>query len=179
MIGVYQDDYSPVSGNCFAASVASVLELPLAAVPNFEDDRQYNDSDWFGRWNEWLALLNLTFVGWDAQADWKPKGYSILTCRPPGARSLHAIVALNGEPVWNPMPGYGERIGNLGDWCYWNVFIVLDPASLIDRAPLMQASRRNAKPLVVLQTWPEGLDGPMVQTPVAADDPVGDEATDF
>lgn len=128
MKGVYQSDYSPISGNCFAASVASILELDLAAVPNFEDEAQFTDAQWFERWNEWLAPRNLTFVGWDAHADWNPKGYCVLTVRPPGARSLHAVVALDGEPVWNPMPGYGWHLGDLGELVYWTVFAVLNPA---------------------------------------------------
>lgn len=40
-------------GNCFAASLASVLELPLDSVPNF---CVAYPSDWFAKTNEWLAL---------------------------------------------------------------------------------------------------------------------------
>lgn len=43
-------------GNCFAACVATLLELPLEAVPDFKGD------GWYDAWLEWLKLRNLTFI---------------------------------------------------------------------------------------------------------------------
>jgi len=58
MLKIYQDDLTPQTGNCFAACVASILELPLHTVPNF-----CNTSDpWWPAFQQWLAQRGLTAV---------------------------------------------------------------------------------------------------------------------
>jgi hypothetical protein len=47
------------TGNCFAASLASVLDLPVGDVPNFAGD--YGD-DWERAADVWLASKGLRFV---------------------------------------------------------------------------------------------------------------------
>ncbi len=121
---VYQTVLAPPDGNCFAACVASILEMSIEDVPNYTAD------DWYERWQEWFAQLNLTLVTWPHSGDegWMPKGYTILGSRPPGCSFGHASVALDGKPVWNPFPGYGKRIGDIGEYSHWTLFAVLDPS---------------------------------------------------
>ncbi len=129
VIPVTQTLLSPPDGNCFAACVASILELPIDAVPNYHSD------DWFECWQEWLYPYNLALDIWTHNPEWTererrwwtPRGYAILSTRPPGCGWEHCTVALDGKPVWNPMPGYGKRIGDIGKWVDWTVFRVLDP----------------------------------------------------
>lgn len=46
---VFQDKFG-FNGNCMAACVASILELPLRDVPNFVAEcKDDNDSSWFGK----------------------------------------------------------------------------------------------------------------------------------
>ena len=45
------------NGNCFQACVASVLELPLEAVPDF-----CNGADWFLEFSKWILQFNLSVI---------------------------------------------------------------------------------------------------------------------
>ena len=81
-------------GNCFAASVASILELPLAEVPH-----TFGVNDQFLRW---LAARGLAATIVNA-AHHVPRGYSIAAG--PSLRfagRLHACVAFNGNVVHDP-----------------------------------------------------------------------------
>jgi hypothetical protein len=108
-------------GNCFAACVASVLELPLEAVPDFKGE------GWLDRWQEWLAKHNLTFVNFhiDPADEWRPPGYSLLAADSPRGAWLHSVVCHNGTIVFDPHP---ERHMGVGKWQEWTVFVVLDPS---------------------------------------------------
>lgn len=129
---VYQTILTAPGGNCWHACIASILEVPLEIVPEIQQGESESDADWWQRWQAWLFPYNLQMLGFphvDRGRDtWRPKGYSILGTRPPGCSWLHAVVALDGEPVWNPFPGYGERVGNIGEWVDWTVFSLLDPS---------------------------------------------------
>lgn len=41
-------------GDCFAACLASILELPIDGFPNMLDSRPHGDAGWWHRWNLWL-----------------------------------------------------------------------------------------------------------------------------
>lgn len=122
MIEVEQTILAPPDGDCFAACVASIFEMPLADVPSYTGD------DWFYRWVDWFWPKNLTplNVSADPSGEWTPAGYSILAAdspRYPG--KLHAVVAYNGRIVWDPHPG---RSAGVGAWKEWTVFTVIDPS---------------------------------------------------
>lgn len=128
---VEQTILHPPDGNCFAACVASILELPIEAVPNFRTE----GDGWWREWQQWLAERNLAFLGWPSdelggdqvRAD-TLRGYSICTVRYelPNGGLNHSVVALNGETVWNPHPLRGTRKpDSIVDWI---VFRVLDPS---------------------------------------------------
>lgn len=51
MIPVEQTVFNSTTGNCIAASIASVLEMPLDDVPNFMADPT---DDWWGGLQHWL-----------------------------------------------------------------------------------------------------------------------------
>ncbi|HYX72428.1 MAG TPA: hypothetical protein VE732_06640 [Nitrososphaera sp.] len=122
MIPVEQTLFTYPDGNCFAACVASILELPLEAVPHFQDD------DWYEKWQEWLAERNLYFIylGHEKSSGWRPKGLAIANVLCGDIR--HAVVCLNGEMVWNPHPLRDQGVGDFEDW---TVLAVLDPAKLM------------------------------------------------
>lgn len=131
MIPVEQTKLSPQEGgNCYAACFASVLECPLESVPHLTPGRGLEeDGEWevyHERLRVWLAERNLTVLHFPAEGQWKPTGYAILS-----AKSLrfpefeHAVVAFNGEVVWDPHP---ERASGIGAPVSWQIFQVLDPA---------------------------------------------------
>lgn len=54
------------NGNCFAACLASILDLPLWMIPPFEDMFGHRDGVWFARVEEWLErMLHLQMVRTD------------------------------------------------------------------------------------------------------------------
>jgi hypothetical protein len=128
---VEQTVLMPPGGNCFAACMASILELPLDAVPHFEED------DWVIRWNEWLRPRNLAIMVCTLPEDENLQRRYRETCMPgftiPGADSprgpwQHAVVAFDGELVWDPHP---QREMGVGTWRDVAYFYVIDPSKLI------------------------------------------------
>lgn len=120
MIPVTQTDTSFTTGNCFAACLASVLELPLEQVPNFMDE----GTGWYDRYNDWLAGRNLRIFTY--RGDLKPPtGYAILGAGSPRFNGMHAVVTHNGEIVWDPHP---QSEMGVGEWIDWTLIIPLDPA---------------------------------------------------
>lgn len=99
---VDQTTYGKNKGNCYSAAVASILELPLAAVPYF-----MGPEDWWTPFVEWcvtvgwypvyLPIKNLP-PGCPA-----PAGYSIMSGRVARTTEcLHSVVALDGVCVHDP-----------------------------------------------------------------------------
>lgn len=128
---VYQTILTAPGGNCWHACIASILEIPLETIPNIQQGPEETDGDWYARWQAWLQPFNVQILSWPfvgLSEGWYPRGYSIIGTKPPGWDWLHAVVALDGKPIWNPMPGYGERIGNLGAYQDITVFALLDPS---------------------------------------------------
>jgi hypothetical protein len=104
-------------GNCFAACLASLLEVELDAVPGFMDTL-----DWWEQSRVWLDREH----GWDlfaatpsnperplSEQRWKPKGYALLACVPLHplatpetvyAMPVHAVIVLDGEVAHDPQP---------------------------------------------------------------------------
>ena len=116
-------------GNCFAASVASILELPLDALPVIE---QHEDGQWFYQWLDWLGPLNLTFVLIASSPSWTPLGYAILSAQSPRDLCLHCVVCFNGKIAWDPSPW---REQGVGEWRDWIIFQVLDPSKPVGSLP--------------------------------------------
>jgi len=127
--------------DCWAACVASILELPLEEVPRFR-----LGDDWLPEWQDFLLKRNLSYIGWSIDITWKnvPPGWSILLCRTTEDNAenaeldwqRHAIVCRNGRPVWDPngyrLPdswdGYiRSRSWQIVDPIGWTVFTTLDP----------------------------------------------------
>lgn len=92
------------NGNCWAACIASILEVPLEGVPNF----CALPGNWLEKAEEWLRKHHeLTVLGFRA------RGEGAFYCRPalhhvmsgPGPRGLlHAVVGFQGEMVHDPHP---------------------------------------------------------------------------
>lgn len=90
------------NGNCFAACLASLLDLPLWMVPPFED--MFARSDWFPRVEDWLErLFHLRLVRTDGhELAALPEFYigSGLSAR--GVR--HSVIYRTGELAHDPHP---------------------------------------------------------------------------
>jgi hypothetical protein len=93
VIPVTQTKFGYPDGNCMAAAVASVFELPLEDVPDLATPR-------------WLAVLAayLEPLGLCPLASPVPvEGWSVV-CGDGPRGNLHAVVALDGAIVHDPHP---------------------------------------------------------------------------
>jgi len=123
-------------GNCFAACLASIFELPLDEVPNAALIWRLDDEDAGARGHklidDWLAEVGLAKAGLDVGDchDWRPEGNwigSYDSPRLPG--ETHAVVCRGYDGVaWDPHPNaaadpVGESTLRFVYWLY-----VLDPA---------------------------------------------------
>lgn len=124
---VHQTNFDPKIGNCMAACIASILELPIEIMPNFHNDDEAHDNTWYIDWQRWLEPYNIQLLTFQAGGDWDPTGYSILAGQSPRGEWNHAVVALNGKVVHDPHPANtGVR-----DRREWTVFTVYDPAKVV------------------------------------------------
>ena len=131
------------AANCLQACLASILELPLDAVPDFVNGYDGDGHEWLDRCYAWLRER-----GWECQAfkptlqdaaavpddmhfpwdrvTWWPEGYSIaqgvsrpgMPCAISAAERTveHVCVALDGKVVHDPFPG-GTGLAEV--CCYW------------------------------------------------------------
>ena len=88
------------NGNCLAACVASLLELPLWMVPPFED--MFGRSDHTSRMIEWLnRMFSLELIWEDGHpVDELPEFYIAIGKSPRGVH--HAVIYSKGEMVHDP-----------------------------------------------------------------------------
>ena len=92
------DPENGVNGNCMAASFASILELPLSEVPNFED---MGEDNYFSALTSWLENLGFTLVQWQSET-WLP-GYCLAMGM--SERGVnHQVVFKNGVLAHDPHP---------------------------------------------------------------------------
>lgn len=130
---VAQTVFGSPDGNCLAACIASILELPIEAVPV---------SGRAGEWPEQLtAFLGPRGFGWlwidyrkfphretgeEWPFYWTDSLYWIASG--PGGRGLpHSIVCLASKMVWNPHPGDHEtEIESIDD----AIFLFRQPVDL-------------------------------------------------
>jgi hypothetical protein len=127
---VEQTHLLPPHGNCFAACVASILEMPIDAVPDFT-----TFDDWTVRWNKWLRPMNLAMmhvtVPTEGFKEWSQQcmpGYTIPAVASPRGNWLHAVVAFDGEIVWDPHPAREMGTGPIVEVTY---FYVIDPTQIM------------------------------------------------
>lgn len=113
---VDQTTFGAKEGNCFAACLASVLELPIEKVPNF-----CVSSDWQRLCNAWLAQFGLMFfeAHWSEGAPpelWRhpviqPGQLWIATgpAERDGQKLHHAVVMRGARMVHDPNPRHGRN----------------------------------------------------------------------
>lgn len=112
---ILAEDPSGERGNCFATCIASILEAPLAEVPNF-----CNSDLWRWDLNRWLAPRGLTYVDVSLPGDARDElvefwGYHVISGDGPRGHR-HSVVGLKGEIVWDPHPSRAGLLGKPDDW---------------------------------------------------------------
>jgi hypothetical protein len=92
------------NGNCLAAALASVLEIPIEDLPEFTDD------GWQGELNSWLAPRSLCYLEFPVHDQERWRSYYLrhagfhLLCGPSERGLYHAVVARAGKIVHDPHP---------------------------------------------------------------------------
>lgn len=122
-------EFEEPSGNCFAACIASLLELPLEDVPNFCDS-----DNWRERLAAWLRSHGLFYLDVTLQEGAEPLdsewGYHVISGDGPrGCR--HSVVGLAGVVVHDPHPK-GGPLGPANR--EYGLLIPLDPAKVVERS---------------------------------------------
>ncbi len=105
-------------GNCFAACLASILELPIYDIPEFG-----GDDEWLGNVQAFLAGHGLYYVQISPDEPSVEAAFSIGEVyhtiegiSPRGGP--HAIVGRNGRPCWDPHPQDGTGRGLVEVECF-------------------------------------------------------------
>jgi hypothetical protein len=126
-------------GNCFAAFLASTLEIPIEDVPHFADG--WPEPDEFNRRiNAFLAPLNLAFMcvnieDWCSSMGVTGLVHELFGLSPRGAD--HATVGIDGVMTHDPHP---SKAGLLTPAEEWGVFVVLDPSKPAGEGDSMKAN---------------------------------------
>lgn len=118
----------PPEGNCYAACLASLLEIPLDRVP---DD--LTGPDWLDRANAFLVqyrLRAMTFA-WDTERPW-PFGpvWHVVSGRSPRGNWQHACVGFGGFVDHDPHPEGGGLVGTEREI---DIFVTIDPTPVKPR----------------------------------------------
>lgn len=127
-----------VKGNCLAAALASLLDLPIEAVPAFEDMpqsgecdwNQYDDFDWWRAVWTWLYLMGYD-VEIHTEPDWDqwPAVVKVGGGSPRFPDCSHAVLWSRDGLVHDPHP---DGTGIVGDpFDYW----VITPRKYTEAQP--------------------------------------------
>ncbi len=108
------------NGNCWPACIASILELPLAEIPEFSREPE----QWLVDVQEWLAGLGLYYVQVKpddpavqaAFAQSEPLYHVMEGLSPRGGQ--HAVVGDRGKFLFDPHPQDGTGRGLVNVACY-------------------------------------------------------------
>ncbi len=123
---VTQDIFGKPHGNCFAACVASILELPLHVVPNV-----MRFDDWFERVNWWLRRRGLFLIEMNWWDPYFVKRYyrdEFFIASGPAARGVdHCVIYRGTELAHEPHP---DRTGLIGDPKTLSFLVVNDVSKL-------------------------------------------------
>lgn len=89
------------NGNCFAACVASLLEMPIEEMPNHHGK---DNEGWWTCWREWGTERNISFINFQASDEYIPHGLTIASVKSPRGDFLHSVVSWAGKAIHDPHP---------------------------------------------------------------------------
>lgn len=87
-----------INGNCFASCLASMMELPIEAIPQFEE--YMGDPVVWSMATNWLRYYGLKVT----RHTTPPQGFSIATGPSPRWSEHHCCIVHNGKMVHDPHP---------------------------------------------------------------------------
>ena len=111
------DPDNGINGNCMAASLASILELSLSEVPEFED---MGEQKWWPALRRWLKSLGYHLLAWK-QEFYMPVYFIASGPSPRGIE--HSVVYRGTKMVHDPHP---SRAGIVEITSVW-ALLPIDP----------------------------------------------------
>jgi hypothetical protein len=119
-------------GNCFSATVAGLLKIPIESIPQFATT---NDKSWQEQFNEWLRQFGLAWfpmAGDDLAGECQQLGieglWSEMSGKSPRFDVGHSCVAKDGRLAWDPHPSQS----GLERPIWWHgVFLALRPWEIV------------------------------------------------
>ena len=140
---LYDPSHGQPPGNCWAACIATILELELDELPDEKDFWQPGQpprKTWppfYAAMIAWLAERNLTLIEVrvdNIEIDWGDS-YEILSGTSPRNKDiLHSVVGFGGKIVHDPHPsGDGLLEGDGAKPWTRSYFVVCNPAKLLRR----------------------------------------------
>jgi hypothetical protein len=128
MIPVEQLQYG-WDGDCFAASVASILELPLDCLPNLMPHKKITSDEQNDVLNDWLEERGIMYIearlGKNIMKTVLRNTYhTIVGTSPRDVNLSHVVVGKGGEMIHDP---HKDKTGIVGFPVY-GLFIKIDPS---------------------------------------------------
>lgn len=130
MIPINQTIFDNKFGNCYAACLASILEIPLDNVP-FPDG---NDNNFWTIYCNWFKSNNACIVTIQKNDFIPPESYLIGTVKSPRfENSDHAVVIFGGKIIHDPHPSKASLSDNLNDVTHIDFIFPIDPSKRMFR----------------------------------------------
>lgn len=92
------------SGDCFRACLCSILELPIEAIPNFQQNEGANFDELWKAWND-KSPYRLIQVQCETPEETFTDCAVIATGKSPRGNYNHSVVWRNGKIIHDPHPG--------------------------------------------------------------------------
>lgn len=117
------------NGNCLAAALASILELPIEAIPEFEDMKK---SEWWDELKSWLKIRGMYIINFDGEniqflLD-NFDMYFIVSGTSPRGDCNHSVIYKGNKMVHDPHPS-GNGVTEIKEV---DVIVPVDPSNIID-----------------------------------------------
>lgn len=129
---VDQTKFGYPGGNCYAAALASILEIALIDIPEFGVDDGWYDK--FSRYMVSHHALQPLDLDVKSLPEWAtPRGFHLINGKSPRINARHTVVGFNGEPIHDPYPGGSCELVSIQSY---TVFIVLDPKQVCESKSL-------------------------------------------
>ena len=103
-------------GNCLMACFASLLEIPIEDVPEFDGE------SWFSQMTKWLETIGFDLIRWSGEVE-LPGYYMVMGTSPRGDFN-HQVIYKNGVLIHDPHPSKAGGIEVKEIWA----LLPLDPA---------------------------------------------------
>lgn len=118
-------------GDCFAACIASILELNIEDVPNYLSGTE--QETWWDRWQYWLYdNYRMEMIHWEK--DWPdPYLFGWWMGNVMYDDTRHSVVFYRKKFMWDPAPEEHKRIFTMKD--VLDVTAIFSIATIFDREP--------------------------------------------